>query len=238
VKERIVMSTPIPEEVTMRAAAGSDDLQRPAKGPRRAGDGAAGMRANLRALDLPPMSARDSRHPKGETEMRCAGTPARQYLAVVVVMLAVLATQAAALEAKKVDDLVELSRGIPVSCPLLQSSLVVGNRRLADGTDIPGFTIPKGHVLVITDVHFEGITAATGNEAVFALARVSTASANVIVNGRTTAFPSGAATAILSLRAGASVQAGQTLCVGAVDVTANSFIDNPTVAVYGFLTHE
>ncbi len=124
--------------------------------------------------------------------------------------------------------------GTGTLCPVVADTKLVDELVRPDGSTQSGFTIPKGYVLIVTEVEFfAGATA--GDIVAFTLDRETSSQDNTIVSTRVTLDAGGETITRVIIPSGAAVNSGTLICFYAYDTTKGTALIDSRASVYGYL---
>lgn len=168
----------------------------------------------------------------------------RQIVCALLASLTLVALPAFAgvLAPSKPSSMIELNSNFgsgTANCPF--GGVAADSLNLPDGTRTPGFTVPTGSVLVVTEVDFGALVATSGILVQFTLARETPGAVNWMSSGtNAVSATDGVAHGHLEMD-NSIVKSGVTLCVQCFNQNTHALITNPASCngtVRGFLAKD
>lgn len=159
-------------------------------------------------------------------------------LITVCLSWAVSAT-AVTLAPTKASQVVEVHSGGVTPCSGVSNGVVVDQLDNPDATG-SAFTIPLGHVLVVTDVNIQATSGNPGDSYLYSLYRSSSSSVNLVLNVSAVSGANGVADADVSFHHGAVVKSGTVLCGQCFNSNAQAYValNFCRTIVHGFLARD
>jgi hypothetical protein len=136
--------------------------------------------------------------------------------AFLLLLSALVASSASALEPSRASDLVTLVANVEGTCPI--AGMPIDTRVLADGSQVP-FTLPPKRVLVITGFEFvrSGLTAGAGTGAVVSQQPAGAVLASPLLQASGIAGSNGFVSGSAVAEPGIAVRGEAPLCLGGAD---------------------